>query len=195
MTRFTALAAASTVALLSGCATASGPAPQDRFFAALQAYCGQSFEGRVASPPVEADRDFAGRIVMEVRDCTDNEIRIPVAVGDDRSRTWIIRKVDEESDPGLSLHHQHLHADGTPDAVSLYGGRTDSPGTETRQLFPADAFSKDLFRRENIPQSVDNVWAVEVHPGRLFAYELRRSNRFFRLEFDLSAPVRAAGAS
>jgi hypothetical protein len=33
-----------------------------------------------------------------------------------------------------------------------------------------------------------NVWAVEIVPGALFAYELRRPNRFFRIEADLSAP-------
>ncbi|HEY0053631.1 MAG TPA: hypothetical protein VGB49_09480, partial [Caulobacteraceae bacterium] len=34
-----------------------------------------------------------------------------------------------------------------------------------------------------------NVWAMEVHPGRTFAYELRRANRHFRVEFDLARPV------
>jgi hypothetical protein len=46
-----------------------------------------------------------------------------------------------------------------------------------------------LFVRENIPQSVTNVWAVEVQPGRTFAYELRRPGRHFRVEFDLTRPV------
>jgi len=36
---------------------------------------------------------------------------------------------------------------------------------------------------------VTNVWAVEVHPGKTYAYELRRPNRFFRVEFDLSKPL------
>jgi hypothetical protein len=30
---------------------------------------------------------------------------------------------------------------------------------------------------------------MEVHPDRLFAYELRRPNRHFRVEFDLTRPV------
>ena len=48
-----------------------------------------------------------------------------------------------------------------------------------------------LFRREGSPQSVTNVWAIEIHPGRMFAYELRREGRHFRVEFDLSRPVAA----
>jgi hypothetical protein len=41
---------------------------------------------------------------------------------------------------------------------------------------------------------MENVWAMEVHPARMFAYELRRPGRFFRVEFDLSRPVGPGGA-
>jgi len=36
---------------------------------------------------------------------------------------------------------------------------------------------------------VTNVWAIEVEPGHLFAYELRRPERHFRVEFDLTRPL------
>ena len=61
-------------------------------------------------------------------------------------------------------------------------------GTAQRQEFPADDFSKALFVRENIPASTTNVWAMEAGGG-IFAYELRRPGRFFRVEFDLTRPV------
>jgi hypothetical protein len=35
---------------------------------------------------------------------------------------------------------------------------------------------------------------MEVHPGRRFAYELRRPERFFRVEFDLRRPVATPAA-
>ena len=73
--------------------------------------------------------------------------------------------------------------------LTQYGGDTVDAGTARRQLFPADAFSRDLFLREGNSQSVTNVWAVEVAPAETFAYELRRPNRFFRVEFDLTRPV------
>lgn len=175
------------VLALSGCATADPQAAaHDLFFARLSALCGRAFQGRIASPPVEADAAFAGkRLVMHVRTCSATEIRIPFQVGDDRSRTWVVTRTRT----GLRLKHDHRHADGSEDPLTRYGGDTVGPGSESRQSFPADAFSRDLFVRRNSPQSVPNVWAMEVEPGRLFAYELRRPGRFFRVEFDLAGPV------
>lgn len=76
--------------LVSGCATAAAPSadPQDAFFSRLTALCGRAFEGRIASPPVALDSSFAGkRLVMHVRDCSAEEIRIRFHVGDNRSPT------------------------------------------------------------------------------------------------------------
>jgi hypothetical protein len=173
--------------LLTSCATpGAGTHPQEQFFSRLTALCGRAFEGRIASPPVEADASFAGkRLVMHVRTCTGTEIRIPFRVGDDRSRTWVVTRTGS----GLRLKHDHRHDDGSEDKLTQYGGDTASGGTAARQEFPADQHSKDLFVRENIPASIANVWAMEVHGSRMFAYELRRPGRFFRVEFDLSRPV------
>ena len=173
--------------LLSGCATVPAAAPADQFFDRILGLCGKAYEGRVVSPAVEADRAFAGqRLVMHVRDCSPERIRIPFHVGDDRSRTWVISRI---SGGGLRLKHDHRHEDGTEDKLTQYGGDTVTPGTASRQEFPADGESRALFVRENIPQSATNVWAMEIEPGHLFAYELRRPGRFFRVDFDLSRPV------
>jgi hypothetical protein len=177
---------AACLLLLSGCATVPAFSPADQFFARLTSLCGKAFEGHLASPAVEADRDFAGkRLVMHVRECSGDTIRIPFQVGDDRSRTWVITR----SPGGLRLKHDHRHEDGSEDKLTQYGGDSLAPGTAGRQEFPADQFSRELFVREKIPQSAANVWAVEVEPARLFAYELRRPNRFFRVEFDLSREI------
>ena len=173
--------------LLSACATSSAPAsPKDLFFQRIAALCGQAFEGRVASPIVEADRAFASeRLVMHVRDCSQNTIRIPFHVGDNRSRTWVISRTEG----GLRLKHDHRHEDGSEDVLTQYGGDTVDAGTARRQEFPVDRFSVDLFNRNDAAVSTTNVWAMEVEPGTMFAYELRRPNRFFRVEFDLTRPV------
>ena len=153
--------------------------------ARLLELCGKSFEGRIVSPATAADASFAGkRLVMHVRDCSPFVMRIPFHVGDDRSRTWVITRTGT----GLQLKHDHRHEDGTEDRLTQYGGATVDTGTAERQQFPADEESKALFAREDIPQSSANVWAVEVTP-RVFAYELRRPGRFFRVEFDLSRTV------
>jgi hypothetical protein len=57
-----------------------------------------------------------------------------------------------------------------------------------RQHFPADEETKALLLREGNAAGVDNVWAIEA-TAQAFAYELRRPNRFFRVEFDLTEPV------
>ena len=166
--------------LLGSCATTATPDPQKAFMERLLAMCGKTFQGRIVSPPVEADASFAGkRLVMHVRDCSPTETRIPFHVGEDRSRTWVISRTPT----GLQLKHDHRHEDGTEDKLSQYGGETIGSGTALRQEFPADRFSHELFTRENLPASVTNVWALEAEPPGFFAYELRRPGRFFRVEF------------
>jgi hypothetical protein len=82
------------------------------------------------------------------------------------------------------LKHRHAHGE-TEDALSNYGGDTQTPGSAARQDFPADAESKSMFLAQNRAVSVDNVWALELTPGTDFAYSLRRPNRFVRVAFDL----------
>ena len=163
------------------------PSPQDEFFAALRGLCDGAFEGRVVTTDA-ADREMAGRrLVMHVRSCEGDTIRIPFHVGADRSRAWVVTRTPA----GLRLKHDHRHEDGSEDALTQYGGDTATPGSVTRQEFPADAFSRGLFVQQNRAVSVTNVWAMEIQPGRLFAYELRREGRHFRVEFDLTRPVAA----
>lgn len=172
---------------LAACATAPSSAPQSSFFDNLRTLCGQAFAGRVVTNDA-ADAQFASQtLVMHVRECSAEEIRIPFHVGENRSRTWVITPTPT----GLRLKHDHRHEDGTEDVLTQYGGDTANEGSAARQEFPADEFSKQLFRTNNIPASVENVWAMEVHPGAMFAYELRRPNRHFRVEFDLTRPVPA----
>lgn len=172
------------MALASCASRVEEPSAHDAFFAALAEHCGKAYEGRLVTTDA-ADADMAGaRMVMEVRSCTANEIRIPFHVGEDRSRTWVVMRTTA----GLRLKHDHRHEDGSSDVLTLYGGDTAHPGSSTRQEFPADAYSKEMFLREGRTVSVDNVWAVEIDDAR-FAYELKRPNRFFRVEFDVTTPV------
>lgn len=187
-----AVAALSLSPLLAGCASAPGLAPnepahpQDTFMARLNALCGQRFEGRVVTddPADAAFRD--NRLVMHVRDCSADEVGIPFAVGEDRSRRWIMTRTDE----GLRLKHDHRDPEGVIHGYHMYGGDTVNAGTAARQEFPVDRESIDQFVAGGATVSTTNVWAMEVHPDRMFAYELRRpEGRFMRVEFDLTRPV------
>ncbi len=170
-------------------ADATELAPADAFLARLAQHCGEAFAGRILTdePPAEGDDPFAGKaLVMHVRTCEAGELRVPFHVGDDHSRTWVITRTDA----GLRLKHDHRHADGSPDPVTMYGGDTDASGTAARQSFPVDAESVAMFGREGLKASIQNTWAMEIEPGERFLYELSRpGGRLFQVEFDLSQPV------
>jgi hypothetical protein len=171
-------------AALSAAAPPQRSSGQDQFWASLRSLCGKAFEGKAVEAPA-GDTTFAGkRLVMHVRTCGDDTIRVPFHAGPDRSRTWVISRTPA----GLRLKHGHRHADGKEDPVSQYGGDTSASGTAVKQEFPADPHTRTV-----IPVAATNVWTVEVHPGRLFAYALRRegTDRRFRIEFDLSKEVPA----
>ncbi|MDQ5871085.1 MAG: hypothetical protein M3547_02630 [Acidobacteriota bacterium] len=158
-------------------------APQDAFWAELQALCGRAFTGRVTEESATESPFRGAELTMHVRSCTPTEIRIPFHVGPDRSRTWVLTRTDG----GLRLKHDHRHADGTADPVTQYGGDTRDAGSATRQEFFADSHTASL-----IPAARTNVWTIEVVPAeKRFAYALRRegTDRRFRVEFDLGRPV------
>jgi hypothetical protein len=158
------------------------------FWTNLSALCGNAYEGVIsANEGGGAGPDpFEGQaLVMHVRTCTESEIRIPFQVGDDRSRTWVITRTPS----GLRLKHDHRHEDGSPDAVTMYGGDTAGPGSVTEQRFPADAESRALFVREGLPQAVDNTWILTLIPGVRYGYALVRPAREFRVDFDLTRTV------
>lgn len=158
--------------------------------AAVRPECGAAYAGRVVSNDA-ADADMAGKpLIMHVRVCDGDEVQIPFHVGEDRSRTWFLTAVDGR----YRLKHRHRHADGSLDERTFYGGESVGPakplpGEGWQVAFPADEVSKQMFVAQGIPQSAANVWTVEHVPGRLFAYELARPGRLFRVEFDLTKPV------
>lgn len=196
-------AALAVLALLAGCATPSAaPDPQSAFWDALSSHCGKAYAGRMVTDDA-ADADLAGAaMVIAFRDCTASRIAVPFHVQNadgtwDRSRTWLLTRT---ADGGLRLKHDHRHADGTADAVTMYGGDTEGPGTARTQSFPVDAESIAMFRRGGPSPSVTNVWSVEVDPagtpGGTYAYTLRRTvaggapaERHFRVEFDVTKPI------
>ena len=184
------LITASSVAMVAAaCAPAPDAAPET-LFTALSALCGQAFEGRVVSEDPR-DADFATqRLVMHVRGCEADELRIPFHVGEDRSRTWVITRLDEGR---LRLKHDHRHEDGSEDVLTQYGGETVAAVETQTADFPADGESRALFEREAIPDSMTNIWTMAIDDAA-FVYALNRENRHFEARFDLSTPVEAPPA-
>ncbi|NOU51893.1 hypothetical protein HG263_15255 [Pseudoalteromonas sp. JBTF-M23] len=190
--KFTALSA---LALFSSLALAR-PAPlvsiptHDAFFNQIAAHCGKAFEGEVVVDNAPGPSSFAGKkLIMHVRRCDERQLQVPFHVGDDASRTWIITKTGS----GLSLKHDHRHEDGSDDASTMYGGHTLDAGFANVQSFPADQYSKELFVRQGIPQSMGNTWQMFIY-DESFSYRMVREGREFRVDFDLTQPIKTPAA-
>jgi hypothetical protein len=192
MLRWIRVAPALLVALASACAgdgesarageadadRAVAHAPQDAFFDHLASLCGRAFRGEAL---LVSGPGFEDEMVMHVRRCEENELQIPLHVGENRSRTWIITRTDD----GLRLKHDHRVEDGTDDPVTQYGGDTAEPGTPLRQSFPADDFTAEL-----LPEAATNVWTITITPGETLNYHLTRHGEpRATFEFDLTDEV------
>ncbi|WP_394132460.1 hypothetical protein [Shewanella maritima] len=158
--------------------------PQQDFMQAIAAHCGKAFEGKVTSGN-EEDSGFASQtLVMHVRECEPEQLKVPFHVSNDHSRTWVIT----QTETGLRLKHDHRHEDGSEDAVTMYGGDTADKGTSSEQSFPVDAESIANFKQNGLDRSITNVWHMYITPTQ-FTYRLTRENRDFRVDFDLTKPV------
>lgn len=156
------------------------PTEANAFWSSLQALCGNAYEGTLELP--ENDEDFGGkRLVMHVRSCEDNVIKIPFFVGDDKSRTWVLTFENDR----IELKHDHRHEDGSEDEITMYGGTTTNSGQANIQLFPADQHTKML-----IPVASTNTWWITIDDSK-YTYNLRRlgTDRVFRVSFDLTKTI------
>jgi len=164
------MAVAATLAILFIPALAQNypPAP---FFDSLSKLCGAKFEGRTKFPLDDAPGNvFANKtLVANIVTCTADEIRVPFIVGEDRSRTWLIKRTPT----GLELLHDHRHVDGTPDAVTMYGGPSIDAGTSLAQSFSSTAHTHQVF-----PGSETNIWTISIAPdGSALVYNLERHGK------------------
>lgn len=154
---------------------AATPSPRDEFWRHLQALCVSAAEGRLLqAPPGDTQIDPQARLVVHFWECGDSELRFPLHVDDNRSRTWVlIRHADR-----LELRHDHRNADGTEARTTWYGASTIADGTASRQDFVTER------------NGVTSGWRVEIEPGRRFTYGTARNGEYrHQLEFNLSAPV------
>jgi len=154
--------------------------PAKQFWNKLQTHCNKAYEGTLELP--KEDEDFGGKkLVMHVRSCSKEIIKIPFFVGEDRSRTWILSYKNDR----ISLQHDHRHKDGSEDDINFYGGITTNPGQAGIQIFSADARTQKM-----IPAASTNVWWITLN-DTVFTYNLRRlgTERVFKVVMDLTNPI------
>lgn len=163
--------------LLSFSARAQGKAA---FFRELQSKKGKTFYGKaIYMLDTTKANDFWGKELSFTITKLNGELRMPFNVGENKSRTWILRKTKGR----LELKHDHRHEDGKPDSISNYGGMSDPEnGTKYIQYFPADEFTAKL-----IPAAAGNRWILQFSPDmKKFYYILERDKVLrFKAEFQL----------
>ena len=171
MSRTRLLVFALAAAAWGSALAAASPSPAEAsavalFFQNVRKLCGQRFDGATEFPQDDPSHPLAGKkLIISVEQCSDNEIRIPLQAGEDKSRTWILTLREGR----LLLKHDHRHADGTPDKLTMYGGWA-SEGDATRQRFPADGDTAKL-----IPEAATNVWTLEIDTAKAqLIYALER---------------------
>jgi len=167
--------------------TAAASANENNVWDVLSANCGKAFAGKIIKDTDPSDTWTNARIVMHIRDCSENKIKVPLHVSENRSRIWIITKMPAGK---MRLKHDHRHSDGTSDDVTMYGGTSaggvDGSATIT---FPVDAESIASFKKNGLDASVSNSWHLSVG-AHVFHYKLTRpSGREFEVAFDLGKPV------
>jgi hypothetical protein len=154
----------------------AGPAaPQDAFWYNLQALCEGAAPGRlVQAPPGDTQIDPEAPLVVHFWECGEDELRFPLHVGENRSRTWVFIRHDD----ALELRHDHRHEDGTEESNTWYGASTMAEGSANRQEFVSERNGMLV------------GWRVEIEPGQRFTYGTIRDGEWrHHLEFDLTRPA------
>lgn len=157
-----------------------------QFWDKLKVHCGNAYEGTItegADNPAFKDK----KLIMHIKSCEQDRIRIPFFVGEDKSRTWVLKYGNQR----ILLKHDHRHEDGSEDKVTQYGGWTTNDGLPEIQIFPADQETAVL-----IPLAATNVWWISIN-NEFFTYNLKRigTDRLFTVKFDLSKPLPEKPAS
>ena len=188
--------------LLAACAPAPTLAPDAAFHLTLSdRLCGETLTGAVVSTQPD-DADWQGKtLTLGPVDCStearrpdmtdrvgDAVIVMPLSVGEDASRAWLLTYGSGQ----LEFRHYHYEPDGSPSAVTSYGGPAAPGGTATQQSFPADAATKANFTANGIARSNPNIWTLTLdEDAGTLTYALARPAtdtapaRDFRAQFAL----------
>ena len=152
------------------------PQEQEEFWSNLEEHCGKAYAGEAQDMREDDTRRHDlyqdKPMVAHFRQCLDDELRIPGHIAEDRSRTWLLTKVDG----GLDLRHDHREEDGSDSDNTMYGASTVDAGTSLRQEF--------------VREEGSGYWVLELEPGERFIYGNYDGEEWLvRFVFDLNEEV------
>jgi hypothetical protein len=166
------------------------------FLANYVPYCGYTYAGRSIFVDLGEDSPLSGaELTMTVSECSEDEVRIPFFVDEDRSRTWILSM----QDGALRLGHDHRYEDGTEYEANFYGGFATNNENKYFEYYPEYAksdvnilfFPSDERTIADRPARNINVWSKEFDlENHRYYYRLYLEGRLrYEAEFDLSVAI------
>jgi uncharacterized protein (DUF885 family) len=177
------LTIAGIVASLMGISAMTTSSDQDIFFDSIKAQCGNAFSGSVEDSSNSAA--YNGRkFVLHIRDCSDTQIKMPLHIDDNSSRILVLTK----SDGSIKLQHDHRHADGSSDALTLYGGYSSADSTGSVTNFPESAESIAITKAHAPTRTYPSVWSI-ILSSEDITYQVVRPGRTIKTKFKFTDTV------
>lgn len=156
---------------------------QDKFFDAIKAHCGHAFSGDVDDS--SNSTAYNGRkFVLHIRDCSDTQIKMPLHIDDNSSRILVLTK----SDGHIKLQHDHRHADGSSDALTMYGGYSSADSTAKVTNFPESAESIAITKAHAPTRTYPSVWSIILSADDI-TYQVVRPGRTIKSQFKFADRV------
>ncbi|MGV3588247.1 MAG: hypothetical protein ACO1OF_14675 [Adhaeribacter sp.] len=153
------------------------------FYKQLRVLCGKRIYGEVLHP-AGAEAPFRGMdIWLEVTQCSDREIRMPIYIDNKIYRTLILG----QDETGYTLRHENKRPNGSQADFSLYGGHTTEPDTGYLLVFPADGYTKQLMGSE-----MNYVWSLAFNNERTTLSYIAETDGKLSLQFDFNLTSQTA---
>ena len=174
---------AGIVASLMGISAITTGSDQDIFFDSIRAHCGNAFSGSVEDS--SNSTAYNGRkFVLHIRDCSDSQIKMPLHIDDNSSRILVLSKTDG----GIQLQHDHRHADGSSEALTLYGGDSSADSTDKVTHFPESAESIAITKAHAPTRTYPSVWSIILGADDI-TYQVVRPGRTIKSKFKFADQV------
>ena len=156
---------------------------QDKFFDSIRAHCGKAFSGSVEDS--SNSTAYTGRkFVLHIRDCSNTQIKMPLHVDDNSSRILVLTK----RDGSIELQHDHRHADGSSDALTLYGGYSSADSTGNVTNFPESVESIEITKAHAPNRTYPSVWSI-ILSSEDITYQVVRPGRTIKSNFKFTDMV------
>lgn len=163
-------------AILLGSSVKAIASNQESFFDAIKSHCGKAFSGSVEDSSNSTAYN-GKKFVLHIRDCSNTQIKMPLHIDDNSSRILILTKSGES----IKLEHDHRHPDGSPDALTLYGGYSVDSTAKVAN-FPESSESIAITKAHAPNRTYPSLWSI-ILSAEDITYQVVRPGRTIKSNF------------